>query len=200
MRRLKLNPSLLGEQRDIAEMIDDMDAGETDICLRSAAALAQVCRGVITGEGPTACGRLHFSRTIDRQDTALCARLLVVAGRYGDAVSRAEADTLLDIHAVASDRQDGGLFDDLLAKAVVHYVMSASGLDVPRRARALDSATPLARWASRVWMDAQTAAWLQARLAESQYASPAANVIMEALAGVGRRADPVIGAKFDLAA
>ena len=99
---------------------------------------------IITGEGPTAFGRVHFSRTIDRQDAALCLRLLVIAGRYGDAVSRAEADALLDIHAVASDRQDGGQFDDLLTKAVVHHVMSASGLDVPARERALDPATPLA--------------------------------------------------------
>jgi hypothetical protein len=200
MRRLALNPSLLGEKRAVAEMIDDMDAGGTDICLRSAAALAQVCRGVITGEGPTTCGRLHFSRTIDRQDTALCARLLVIAGCYGDAVSRAEADTLLDIHAVASDRLDGGLFDDLLTKAVVHHVMSASGFDVPRRVHALDSATPLARWASRIRMDAQTSTWLRARLAESHHASPAANAIMEALAGAGRASDSIIGAKFDLAA
>jgi hypothetical protein len=200
MRSLEPNPSLLGEQRDIAEMIDNVDARGTDICLGSAAALAQVCRGVITGEGPTTWGRPHFSRTIDRQDTALCARLLVVAGRYGDAVSRAEADALLDIHAVASDRQDGGLFDDLLTKAVVHHVMSASGLDVPRRNRALDSATPLARWASRVWMDAPTTAWLQARLAETHHASPAANAIMDALAGTERTSDSMIGARFDRAA
>jgi hypothetical protein len=200
MRRPELNPPLLCEQRDIAEMIDDVDARGTDICLRSAAALAQLCRGVITGEGPTACGRPHFSRTIDGQDTALCARLLVVAGRYGDAVSRAEADALLDIHAVASDREDGGLFDDLLTKAVVHHVMAASGLDVPPRDRALDSATPLARWASRVRIDAQTTAWLQARLAETHHASPAAKAIMEALAGTERTSDSMIGAKFDLAA
>jgi hypothetical protein len=121
-------------------------------------------------------------------------------GPLGDAVSRAEADALLDIHAVASDRQDGGLFDDLLAKALVHHVMSASGLDVPRRDRAFDSATPLTRWASRVWMDAQTTAWLQARLAETHHASPAANAIMEALAGIERTSDSMIGAKFDRAA
>jgi hypothetical protein len=200
MRRLGLNPSLLYEQRDIAEMIDDVDAAGTDICLRSAAALAQVCRGIITGEGPTACGRVHFSRTIDRQDTALCARLLVVAGRYGDAVTRAEADALLDIHAVASERHDGGQFDDLLTKAVVHHVMSASGRDVPRRDRALDLATPLACWASRVRMDAQTTAWLKARLAEAHWARPAANAIIAALAGAAPTSDSMVGAKFDLAA
>jgi len=181
-------------------MIDDTGAPGTDICVRSAAALAQVCRGIITGEGPTACGRVHFSRTIDRQDTALCARLLVVAGRYGDAVSRVEADALLDIHAVVSDRQDGGQFDELLTKAVVHHVMAASGLNVPRRDCALDSATPLARWASRVQMDAQTATWLQARLTETHHATPAANAILGALAGTEPTSGLVIGPKFDLAA
>jgi hypothetical protein len=39
--------------------------------LSSVAALAQVCRGIITGEGPTVVGRVHFSRTIDADDAAL---------------------------------------------------------------------------------------------------------------------------------
>jgi hypothetical protein len=78
--------------------------------------------------------------------------------------------------------------------------MSASGLNVPRRDRALDSATPLARWASRVQMDARTATWLQARLIETHHASPAANAILEALAGTEPKTESVIGAKFDLAA
>jgi hypothetical protein len=199
MRKLELNSSLLREQQDIAEMIDDLGVAGMDICLRSAAALTQVCRGIITGEGPTACGRVHFSRAIDRQDAALCLRLLVVAGRCGDAVSRAEADALLNIHAVATDRQDGGQFNDLLTKAVVHHVMSASGLDVPGRDRALDPATPLARWASGARISTQATAWLQARLAETR-ASPAANAIIEAFAGTEPTSDSTIGAKFDLAA
>ena len=197
--RLELNRSLLRDQQGIAEMVDGLGAAGMDICLRSAAALAQVCRGIITGEGPTACGRVHFSRTIDRQDAALCLRLLVVAGRYGDAVSRVEADALLDIHAVASDRQDGGQFDDLLTKAVVHHVMSASGRDVPGRDGALDPATPLASWASRVRISPQITTWLQARLAEARV-GPAASVILEVLAGTEPTSDPMIGAKFDLAA
>jgi hypothetical protein len=45
-RRLQLNPSLVGERRAVAKMIDDMGAGRTDICLRSAGALAQACRGI----------------------------------------------------------------------------------------------------------------------------------------------------------
>jgi hypothetical protein len=198
MRRFELNPSLLGEQRDVAEMIADV-AG-SDGCLRSAAALAQVCRGIITGEGPTACGRVHFSRTVDLQDTALCARLLVAAGRAGRAVSRAEADALLDIYAIASDHRDGGRFDDLLIRAVVHHVMSASGLDVPRRERALDPATPLATWASRARIDWETASWLDARLAAIRRASPVARGIAKALAGTEPTIDLAGTVDFDIAA
>jgi hypothetical protein len=200
MRSFELDPSFPGEQRDVAEMIVDVAGSEPDICLRSASALAQVCRGIITGEGPTASGRVHFSRTIDIQDTALCTRILVVAGRDGHPVSWAEADALLDIHAVASDRQDDGRFDDLLTKAVVHHVMSASGLDVPRRERALDPATPLATWASRARIDRKTTAWLEARLGETRRASPAARAIAKALAGTEPTIDLSVSVEFDLAA
>jgi hypothetical protein len=200
MRSLELEPSLLGEQRDVAKMVADTAASETDICLRSAAALAQVCRGIITGEGPTASGRVHFSRTVDIQDAALCAHLLIVAGRDGHPVSRAEADALLDIYAVASDRQDGGRFDDLLIKAVVHHAMSASGLDAPRRERALDPSTPLATWASGARIDRQTASWLDARLCEIRRANPAARAMEKALAGTEPTIDLTVAIKFDLAA
>jgi hypothetical protein len=197
MRNLELEPSILGEQRDVAKIVADPAASETDICLRSAAALAQVCRGIITGEGPTASGRVHFSRTVDIQDVALCTRLLIVAGRDGDPVSRAEADALLDIYAVASDRQDGGRFDDLLIKAVVQHVMSASGLGVPRREHALDPSTPLATWASAVSIDWQTASWLDARLREIRRTNPAARGIAKALAGTEPTVDLTVAIKFD---
>jgi len=200
MRSFELDRSPLGEQRDVAEMIADMVGSESDICSQSASALAQVCRGIITGEGPTASGRVHFSRTIDIQDAALCARILVVAGRDGHPVSRAEADALLDIHAVASDRQDDGRFDDLLTKAVVHHAMSASGLDVPRRERALDPATPLATWASRPRIDRKTKAWLEARLSETRRASPAPRAIAKAVVGTEPTIDLVVAVEFDLAA
>src|SRR5215475_9665680 len=46
----------------------------------SAAALRGVLNGVITGEGPTTAGRVHFSRTPDPGDAQLCARILTAAG------------------------------------------------------------------------------------------------------------------------
>jgi hypothetical protein len=70
---------------------------------------------------------MHFSRTIDADDASLCARIFNAAGCTGIAVSRAEADALFAIDAAGNERRDGGRFDDLLAKAVVHYLMSAAG-------------------------------------------------------------------------
>ena len=46
-------------------------------CRNTAAhALTIVRDGVITGEGPTTKGRIHFSRALDADDAAWCARIL----------------------------------------------------------------------------------------------------------------------------
>jgi hypothetical protein len=127
-----------------------------------AAALSQVRNGVITGEGPTTTGRIHFSRTIDAGDTALINRILNAGS---EAVSRAEAEALFEIHEAAHERADQGRFDDLFAKAIAHHVMSAAGLPVPPRAVALDAATPLADWAAPdQFVDGEVAAWLETRM------------------------------------
>jgi hypothetical protein len=148
-----------------------------DVTLNSAAALAQVCRGIITGERPTVVGRAHFSRTIDADDTALCARILVLAGRAGDPVSRAEADALFDINAVAGDQRDGGRFDDLLAKAVVQHVLAACGRDVPSHDVALAPATELNAWASAIEISSEVKFWLEKRMSEMNRGGTAARAI-----------------------
>jgi hypothetical protein len=127
----------------------------------AAAALAQVRNGVITGEGPTTRGRIHFSRTIDAGDTALITRILNAGS---DAVSRAEAEALFEIHEAAHERADHGRFDDLFAKAIAHHVMAAAGLSVPPRAVALAAATPLADWATDQFVGGEVAAWLETRM------------------------------------
>src|SRR5688572_17496164 len=77
-------------------------------------ALRELRRGVMTGEGPSTRGRIHFSRTIDAQDAALCQQILVAAGgETGVAVTQEEAEVLFEIHDAARDREDQGLFDDL---------------------------------------------------------------------------------------
>jgi hypothetical protein len=182
MRNRELAKSLQCEQRSIADMIAEIETSP-DVTLRSAAALAQVCRGIITGEGPTAAGRVHFSRSIDDDDAALCARILVLAGRVGDPVSRAEADTLFDINAAASDRRDGGRFEDLLVKAIVHHVMAACGYDVPSRDIALAAATELNTWASAIEIDEAVRYWLERRVGEISRGT-AARAITKAVSGL----------------
>jgi hypothetical protein len=113
----------------------------------AAHALAIVRDGVITGEGPTTKGRVHFSRSLDADDAAWCARILTAAAVNGQPVSRAEAETLFEINEAATERSDGGRFDDLLAKAVAHHAASASGLSVPPRSVALAPETEIESWA-----------------------------------------------------
>jgi hypothetical protein len=191
------------EQRNVTELLAEISTAQSDITSRSAAALAQVCREVITGEGPTVAGRVHFSRTLDADDVALCARILILAGRNGDPVSRAEADALFDIHAVSGERCDGGRFDDLLVKAVMHHVMSSCGRNVPYRELALAPATPMEKWISSLAPDADVRAWLDTRLSELSPPSDAARAIAEAVSGTvppDFLKEVPAGALFDLAA
>lgn len=114
----------------------------------SAARALQVVRdGVITGEGPTTKGRVHFSRALDREDAAWCASILNAAALQNQPVSRAEAERLFEINDAAADRSDEGRFDDLFAKAVVHHAAAASGLAVPARSVALSPETDIESWA-----------------------------------------------------
>src|ERR1700744_868324 len=90
-------------------------------CRNTAAqALAIVRDGVITGEGPTTKGRVHFSRALDADDATWCERILTASAVEHQPVSRAEAEALFEINNAATERSDAGRFDDLLAKAVVH--------------------------------------------------------------------------------
>ena len=64
-------------------------------CRTTAAhALTIVRDGVITGEGPTTKGRIHFSRALDADDAAWCARILTVSAVEHQPVSRAEVEAL----------------------------------------------------------------------------------------------------------
>ena len=117
-------------------------------CRKTAAhALTIVRDGVITGEGPTTKGRIHFSRALDADDAAWCARILTAAAVEHQPVCRAEVEALFEIHDAAAERSDGGRFDDLLAKAVAHHAAAESGLPVPPRTIALSPDTDIASWA-----------------------------------------------------
>jgi hypothetical protein len=121
---------------------------------------------VITGEGPTTRGRIHFSRSLDADDGSWCARILTTAALADQPVSRAEAEALFEINDAGAERNDDGLFDDLLAKAVVHHAASASGLPVPPRAIALSPDTAIESWAptQAVGVNIEVLEWISSQM------------------------------------
>jgi len=157
------------------------------------AALAAVRDGVITGEGPTTAGRIHFSRCIDAADTALIRRILRAEATAP--VTRVEADALFDIHEAAIERIDGGAFDELFARAIAHHALATLGQPVPARAAALETA--LADWAQPLAPDGEIAAWLKARLSRKRrHDGPIATLA----AWVGAAAWTISAGALDLAA
>ncbi len=140
----------------------------SDISCRNTAALALtvVRDGVITGEGPTTRGRVHFSRALDADDATWCARILTATAVEHQPVSRAEAEALFEIDDAAAERSDNGRFDDLLAKAVVHHAASASGLPVPPRTVALSPETSIESWAptKAANVDTEVLEWIASQM------------------------------------
>jgi hypothetical protein len=127
--------------------VEPIDVLEPSCCETAASMLTIVRDGVITGEGPTTSGRVHFSRVLDTDDVAWCTRILTAASVNEAPVSRAEATALFEIDVAASERCDEGRFEDLLEKAVAHHAASASGLPVPPRSVALAPETSIESWA-----------------------------------------------------
>ena len=152
-----------------AKSVEPIVAIETSkiSCRNTAAeALTIVRDGVITGEGPTTRGRIHFSRVLDADDAAWCARILTATAVEHQPVSRAEAEALFEINDAAAERSDDGVFDDLLAKAVVHHAASASGLPVPPRTVALSPETAIESWAPTraVGVDTEVLEWIASQM------------------------------------
>jgi hypothetical protein len=131
----------------LAALIEAIESSPIATGTDAAKALAFVRDGVITGEGPTTAGRVHFSRSLDAHDADWCARILTARAINQVAVSREEAQALFQIDEAAAERSDDGKFDDLLAKAILHHAASASGLPVPSRAVALSPDTAIESWA-----------------------------------------------------
>ena len=146
--------------------VDPTDALQPSCRDSAAHALTIVRDGVITGEGPTTRGRVHFSRALDADDAAWCARILTARTLENEPVSRAEAEALFAINDAAAERSDEGRFDDLLAKAVVHHAASASGLPVPPRTIALAPETAVESWAptQAVGVDIEVLEWLASQM------------------------------------
>jgi hypothetical protein len=148
------------------EPIDGLEPSKISCQHSAAQALTVVRDGVITGEGPTTRGRVHFSRALDSFDAAWCARILTAAAVDHQPISRAEAEALFEINDAAAERSDEGRFDDLLAKAVVHHAASASGLPVPPRTVALAPETAIESWAptQAVGVDTEVLEWIASQM------------------------------------
>src|SRR3984957_2104055 len=150
----------------VAEPIAVLEPSKISCRNTAALALTVVRDGVITGEGPTTKGRVNFSRALDDDDAAWCARILTATAVEDQPVSRAEAEALFEINDAATERSDNGRFDDLLAKAVVHHAASASGLPVPPRTIALSPATAIESWAptKAVGVNIEVLEWLAGQM------------------------------------
>ena len=150
----------------LSDLIRKIETGLTADRDVSAHALAFVRDGVITGEGPTTVGRIHFSRALDAADADWCVRILNAAANTNEPVSRAEAETLFEINRAASERSDEGRFDDLFAKAIVHHAAAASGLPVPPRSVALSPETSIESWAptTAVGVNIEVLEWIASQM------------------------------------
>jgi hypothetical protein len=155
--------AFVGISNELIGAVEMSKSGERDVAVF---ALGIVRDGVVTGEGPTTRGRIHFSRALDAQDAAWCARILTAMTVTDQPVSRAEAEALFEIKAVATERSDNGQFDVLFAKAIVHHAASASGLPVPSRTIALSPDTPIESWAPTLaaGLDIEVLEWIASRM------------------------------------
>ena len=148
-----------------AEPIGAIETAKISCRNTAALALTVVRDGVITGEGPTTRGRVHFSRALDAHDAAWCARILTATAVEHQPVSRAEAEALFEINNAAAERSDDGRFDDLLAKAIVHHAASEFGLPVPPRTVALSPDTAIESWApAHGGVDIEVLEWLASQM------------------------------------
>jgi hypothetical protein len=199
-------PPYAGEGREgvsFQNLMGAIERSKIEVPELSAAALRGVLNGVITGEGPTTAGRVHFSRALDPDDASLCARILKAAGgEAGVPVTRLEANVLFDIDAAAAERTDDGRFDDLLIKSVAHLALAEAGHAVPPRQVALDPATSLSSWASRSTdIDGESLAWIASQLRNKKRLQSTVMGLSAFLTGIGVTlsvAAPPITAMADL--
>jgi hypothetical protein len=168
------------------QTIGSVDGLEPSSCETAASALAIVRDGVITGEGPTTSGRVHFSRVLDADDVAWCARILTAAAVNDAPISRAEAEALFEIDAAATERKDDGRFEDLLAKAIAHHAASASGLPVPPRSVALSPETAIENWApvNARGMRNDALEWIAKQMRGKRHGNRAIRAMVATLVGV----------------
>jgi hypothetical protein len=175
--------------RSFHSLISAIEQSKIDVVDLSAAALSRVLNGVITGEGPTTDGRVHFSRMLDRNDALLCERILMAAGgEMGAPVTRGEADVLFEIDAAGAERTDDGRFGNLLVKSVAHCVLAEAGQKVPPRQLALAPATDLTSWANRAAdtdIDGEILIWIASHVHQKKRLKSTLMGLSAFLTGIG---------------
>ncbi len=170
---------------NLSDLIRDIETSPTADREIAARALGIVRDGVITGEGPTTAGRIHFSRSLDVDDAAWCARILTSMAVANLPVSRAEVETLFEINDAASERVDDGRFDDLFAKAVIHHAVSASGMPVPPRSVALSPETSIESWGptQAVAINAEVLKWIADQMRGKRHGNHTLKALVASLIG-----------------
>jgi hypothetical protein len=170
----------------LAEPATALEPSEISCRETAARALTIVRDGVITGEGPTTKGRVHFSRELDADDVRWCERILTASAVAHQPVSRAEAAALFEIDGAATERSDSGRFDDLIAKAVVHHAASASGLPVPSRTVALAPETAIESWAQgrSAGVDVEVLQWIADQMRGTRRRNRTLTALVATLVGV----------------
>jgi len=180
---------LASPDRSFHSLISAIEQSKIEVADLSAAALSGVLKGVITGEGPTTDGRVHFSRMLDPSDALLCERILMAAGgERGAPVKRVEANVLFDIDAAAAERTDDGRFGNLLVKSVAHCVLAEAGQRVPPRQVALAPATDLSSWANRspdTDIDTEILVWIASHVQNKKRLKSTLMGISAFLTGIG---------------
>jgi hypothetical protein len=180
---------LPSQDRSFHNLVSAIEQSKIEVVDLSAAALSGVLKGVITGEGPTTDGRVHFSRMLDPNDALLCERILMAAGgERGAPVRRVEANVLFDIDAAAAERTDDGRFGNLLVESVAHCVLAEAGQRVPPRQVALAPATELSSWANRsadTDIDTEILVWIASHVQNKKRLKSTLMGISAFLAGIG---------------
>lgn len=101
-------------------------------------ALEQVKEAVLTGGGPLRAGQTLEPGVISAAEVELLRRILFAFGGDGHiAITRAEADALIDINKAIAPAMGSPEFTDLFVRAVANAVLHGIGLAVPSRAEAL---------------------------------------------------------------
>lgn len=97
-------------------------------------ALRQIRHAAITGEGPAAAGRVHFSRTVDAGDVELIDRVLRRGPAAALEAGEAEAEILFDIADACTGSNDDA-WDALFVEAIAGHVRASGAAGKAASAR-----------------------------------------------------------------